>query len=125
MNHDASFMRTSNHGHETRGFSSFNLWRVRQLYIEYSSREFLAQAAPELEKAHGKFLAQPVPEIASPTGAISHASQKTLNEQPTGSSASPEADAHSAFLPVREVIAAVPWGHHIELLKYCPFPGAK
>lgn len=32
---------------DLRGFSSFNLWRMRQLYIEYSSPEFLAQAVPE------------------------------------------------------------------------------
>jgi len=45
--------------------SSFNLWRMRQLNLEYSSSEFLAQAVPELEKPFGKFLAQPVPELAS------------------------------------------------------------
>jgi hypothetical protein len=31
-----------------RGFSSFNLWRMRQFYLEYSSAELLAQLVPEL-----------------------------------------------------------------------------
>jgi hypothetical protein len=34
------------------GLSSFNLWRMRQIYIEYSSPEFLAQAVPEMARAH-------------------------------------------------------------------------
>ena len=50
---------------ELQGFSSFNVWRMRQIYLEYTSAEFLAQAAPVLEKESRKFLAQPVPEIAS------------------------------------------------------------
>jgi hypothetical protein len=33
------------------GFSSSNLWRMRQLYSEYSTPEFLAQLVPELKKA--------------------------------------------------------------------------
>ena len=28
---------------DMRGFSAFNLWRMRQLYLEYSAPEFLAQ----------------------------------------------------------------------------------
>ena len=35
------------------GFSSSNLWRMRQLYSEYFSPEFLAQLVPELKKNGG------------------------------------------------------------------------
>ena len=50
-----------------RGFSPFNLWRMRQLYLEYSASEFLAQAVPELKKHDGAFLAQVVPETSAKT----------------------------------------------------------
>ena len=43
------------------GFSPFNLWRMRQLYIEYSAPEFLAQAVPEMKKRGSLFLEQAVP----------------------------------------------------------------
>ena len=44
---------------ELRGFSPFNVWRMRQLYLEYTSSEFLAQAVPESSKPTSKFPAQP------------------------------------------------------------------
>ena len=70
----------------TTGFSSFNLWRMRQLYLEYTSPEFLAQVAPEIKRSdsnnprraasepseqlvvidQGLFLAQLVPELLCP-----------------------------------------------------------
>jgi predicted nuclease of restriction endonuclease-like (RecB) superfamily len=63
------------------GFSAFNLWRMRQLYVVHSSPEFLAQLVPELQKASSaepkQILAQLVPEL----------------------------------------LATIPWGHHVELLK--------
>ena len=64
------------------GFSAFNLWRMRQLYIVHSSQEFLAQLVPVIQKASSageprQILAQRVPEL----------------------------------------LAAIPWGHHVELLK--------
>ncbi len=64
------------------GFSVFNLWRMRQLYVVHSSPEFLAQLVPEMQKASSnrkasQILAQLVPEL----------------------------------------LAAIPWGHHVELLK--------
>jgi predicted nuclease of restriction endonuclease-like (RecB) superfamily len=90
---------------DMRGFSSFNLWRMRQLYLEYSSPEFLAQAVPELGKSRGRFMAQAVPELARRSGS-------TKRDQ---------------FLSqfVRELLAAVPWGHHVELLKKIKVPAAR
>lgn len=60
------------------GFSPFNMWRMRQLYLEYSSSDFLAQLVPE-----------------------------SLEDN------------------VVEVICAVPWGHHVELLKKVKDPAAR
>ena len=91
-----------------RGFSSFNLWLMRQIYLEYSSPEFLAQAAPELEKTRGKFLEQAVPELVSPAPAAKPARPGSILEQ-----------------VVQELVAAVPWGHHVELLKKVKGPASR
>ncbi len=92
---------------EMQGFSSFNVWRMRQIYLEYTSAEFLAQAAPELKKLGGNFLAQAAPEIDSPG--------KDAVSDP----------AEILAQAVRELAAAVPWGHHIELLKKIKDPTAR
>jgi hypothetical protein len=75
---------------EMRGFSPDSIWRMRQFYSEYADVSFLEQAVPEIERRVGKRLEQAVPE-------------KTVDE----------------FLSrfVREMLAPVPGGHHVELLK--------
>lgn len=80
-----------------RGFSSCNVWLMRQIYLEYTAPEFLAQAVPESAGPRGELLSQSVTEI----GAL-------------GPSGRP-----SPFLeqPVQEILTPVPWGHHVELLK--------
>ena len=52
------------------GYSINNLWRMRQLYSEYSNPEFLARTVPEIKNipnrliaSHLAFLGQAVPEI--------------------------------------------------------------
>lgn len=92
---------------DMQGFSVFNVWRMRQIYLEYTGVEFLAQAVPELRKL--KILAQPVPEIVS-------SGPKPILEQ-----AAPEGLTHA----VRELAAMVPWGHHVELLKKVKEPAAR
>ena len=64
------------------GFSAFNLWRMRQLYIVHSSPEFLAQLVPVTQK---------------------------------GSSAREPKQILAQLVP--ELLATIPWGHHVELLK--------
>lgn len=88
-----------------RGFSPFNLWRMRQLYLEYSASEFLAQAVPELEKHGGAFLARAVPETSA-------------------KAVEPGRDELLARL-ARELLAFIPWGHHVELLKKVKAPAAR
>jgi len=78
---------------DMRGFSSSNLWRMRQFYIESSAPEFLAQAVPETE--------------ATAEG-THRCGRKAIMEQ-----------------AVRELAAAVPWGHHVELLKKIKDPLAR
>lgn len=92
---------------DMRGFSNPNVWRMVQLYSDYSTSEFLSQAVRELKKVGktpfleqpvqesggGAFLGQPVPEILSQA--------------------------------VRELVAAVPWGHHSNLLAKIADPAAR
>ncbi len=107
---------------DMRGFSADNLWRIRQFFAEYSGPEFLEQAVPELRggrhnspklsqvvrgpaKVSGKFLEQAVPEMP----------------RSTADAQTPEFLAQA----VRDLVVAVPWGHHIELLKKVKAPAAR
>jgi hypothetical protein len=110
---------------DVRGFSAFNLWRMRQLYLEYSSPEFLARAVPELTNRRRKFLAQAVPEITLPAATTQAAAilEPTVPEL-IGS----HATAQNAEIPAqvaREFLAVVPWGHHVEMLKKIKAPAAR
>ena len=92
---------------DMRGFSNPNVWRMVQLYSDYTAPGFLSQAVRELKRMAGKpflersvqesgdgeFLEQPVPEILSQA--------------------------------VRELVAAVPWGHHANVLAKIADPAAR
>ena len=83
------------------GFSQANIWRMRQFHMLYSSDAILAQAVRELKsRVPGQeapsFLEQAVPEGT---------------KAPTGSAESP-----NLAQVVRDLVAAVPWGHHVLLL---------
>jgi predicted nuclease of restriction endonuclease-like (RecB) superfamily len=83
---------------EIRGFSLANVWRMRQFHMLYSSDAILAQAARDFDngaawqKAHS-FLGQAVPK------------RETAAE-----------DRPTLAQVVRELVADVPWGHHVLLL---------
>lgn len=85
---------------DMRGFSADNIWRMRQLYTEYSDPAFLEHVVPELPNLP-KLLEQPVPERRG--------------------------KARVGFLSqiVRELAACLPWGHHIEILKKTTTPAAR
>jgi len=78
------------------GFSSDSVWRMRQFYAEYAGAEFLEQAVPEIKRLGG-FLERSVPE--SPPEAVAVGPAEFLAQL------------------VRELLARVPWGHHVEILK--------
>lgn len=106
---------------DIHGFSSSNVWRMRQIYFEYTSQDFLAQAVPELEKLQNAILAQAVPELEKPTGKLIVSQKVPSKNVQVLSRIDPEFLAQA----VRELIAAVPWGHHIELLKKVKSPAAR
>jgi len=89
----------------TTGFSSFNLWRMRQLYLEYSSPEFLAQAVPEIKMPDGNKPRQAVPETSGEPGFIDQ--------------------DHLLAQLVPELLCPVPWGHHVEIIKKIKSPAAR
>lgn len=97
---------------DMRGFSRDNLWRMRRFYKEYTCPEFLEQAVPELENRGRDFLAQVVPEIGP--AVKSNELTPTFLEQPV---------QESEFW--RQLVAKIPWGHHIELLKKVKAPAAR
>lgn len=70
----------------TSGFSAVNLWRMRKLHETYTTPEFLSQL---------------VTEMAIPSRAVADASGKR---------------AAKLSQAVREMVVAVPWGHHVNLL---------
>ena len=88
------------------GFSADNLWRMRQFYLEGTNADFLTLLGPSVA---GAFLEQPVPEIGEE-------GKSGILEQ-----AVPERQVQTA----RELMALVPWGHHVELMKKVKSPDAR
>ncbi|PWB82318.1 MAG: DUF1016 domain-containing protein [Candidatus Methylomirabilota bacterium] len=111
-----------------RGFSVANLWRMKQVYLVYTSPEFLAQAARELKKMHGQSPAQAVPDIISPDAARAQTEKTAILQQPVE-----ESTAHADFgkspeflaQAVRELVASIPWGHHVFMLGKLVAPAAR
>jgi hypothetical protein len=89
----------------SQSFSPDNLWRMRQFYLAYSAPEFLGQAAPEKQRTASMdlktaILGQPVPE--------------------TG-----QAIVFHRQSPILDLLAAVPWGQNLLILKKCTDPAAR
>lgn len=90
---------------DMQGFSPQNVWRMRQLFLDHSSDEFLSQAVRELPKSSKhQFLRQPVADSPSDAG-------------------NPKTEVLSQA--VRELVAAVPWGHHANVLAKLTAPAAR
>lgn len=92
-----------------RGFSAANLWRIRQLYVAMSAPEFLAQAVRELGPAER---ARKRVDLSTENARTSRAlnSRQVRGQRPLSH--------HDPILAqaVRELVAGVPWGHHVLLL---------
>jgi predicted nuclease of restriction endonuclease-like (RecB) superfamily len=92
------------------GFSTANIWRMRQFCDYYLGERFLAQVALQFRSGimpynKGTILAQTVREIGP----------------------APEGTVNIDFLSqlVREMVAAVPWGHHINVLAKLNDPASR
>jgi predicted nuclease of restriction endonuclease-like (RecB) superfamily len=93
---------------DMRGFSGRNVWDMKRLYLAWSEPEFLQQAVAELRRKPGLsgFLPQAVAEMG----------RAEIPQQPAE-----ETLSH----PVREWVAAVPWGHHRFILDKLSDPAAR
>jgi predicted nuclease of restriction endonuclease-like (RecB) superfamily len=85
-----------------RGFSADNLWRVRKFYAEYANPAFLEQLVPEMP-------------------AVRRRPTKACLRSPVAVVPAPE--VLERF--VHGVLSAVPWGHHIEIMKKTGIPAAR
>ncbi len=95
---------------DMRGFSNPNVWRMVQLYSDYTVPGFLSQAVRELKRETGMaFLGQAVPEsgVAATDPILEQAVPEILSQA------------------VRELVVAVPWGHHANLLAKIADPAAR
>jgi predicted nuclease of restriction endonuclease-like (RecB) superfamily len=106
---------------DMRGFSADNLWRMRQFFAEYSTQGFLERAVPEMKKPRRKSLEQVVPESVLPDSANLKPGQNQIWPQAVAKFEGSAAPAD--FL--RQLVAEVPWGHHVELLKKIKAPAAR
>jgi len=93
----------------SHGFSVQNLWRMRQFYATYALPDFLAQVAREMKAASN---ADVVPILSQAVRELEKASP---------------ADQQEANLSqaVRDLLAAIPWGHHVNLLIKVKDPAAR
>lgn len=82
----------------TTGFSAASLWRMRQFHERYAAPEFLAQLVRESER-----------------GAKRTSRARAL----------PPADDRELAQAVREMVEAVPWGHHVNLLSRLDDPAER
>lgn len=92
---------------EMRGFSANNLWLMRQFHLEYSNATFLEQLVQEADNGRRPLLAPAAPETP-------------ISELTTGRSRSPVLEQL-----VQELLPAVPWGHHVEIVKKVKAPAAR
>jgi predicted nuclease of restriction endonuclease-like (RecB) superfamily len=102
-----------------RGFSSRSIWEMKRFYVACTEPDFLQQLVAESQKTRGAghfdFLQQAVADLA--------VTRNQPLEQPvpesggsTKNSILGQAVSETLSQAVRELVAAVPWGHHVLLL---------
>ena len=93
------------------GFSPRNVWYMRRLYEAYSAPEFLAQVAREMSKRRANsILQQPAAELGD----------SIIWLQPVAKSSD-----DNAIQFLQQLVAEVPWGHHLLMLDKLNVPAAR
>ncbi len=90
------------------GFSANNLWLMRQFYSEYSAATFLEQLVQEMAKEKRRLPRQSASEMPPRDHASAPSQPSAILEQ-----------------LVQELLPAVPWGHHVEIVKKVKAPAAR
>jgi predicted nuclease of restriction endonuclease-like (RecB) superfamily len=87
----------------SRSFSADNVWRMRQFFLAYDDVSFLGQAVPKSISAQSLLLASRQPVVLGRPVPESHAKSHAVATESTALSL--------------ELLATVPWGHHLLILK--------
>jgi predicted nuclease of restriction endonuclease-like (RecB) superfamily len=89
----------------SQSFSPDNLWRMRQFYLAYSTPEFLGQAVPEIRMmTHADVKPAILGQAAPETGLAMNFDRQTI---------------------ILDLLAAVPWGQNLLILKKLTDPAAR
>jgi predicted nuclease of restriction endonuclease-like (RecB) superfamily len=92
----------------SRGFSSDNVWRMRQFHLAYSDSPFLGQPVPEMASAKTGTDRSTIPGQAAP------------ETSPAGISID-----SGATTPSLELLIVVPWGQNLLILRKLTDPAAR
>ena len=93
------------------GFSPRNVWDMRRLYATYTTSEFLAQAAREIDHGEeGQILRQAVAEFGGDTKRLQAAAKLTESK---------------VIELLRQLVAEVPWGQNLLILNKLSDPVAR
>ena len=90
-----------------KGFSANNLWLMRQFYTEYKASASNTSEVPIAAHPGADFL-----EASDLEQPVQDPSDRDLSHSGTGLAANPSLEQH-----VQDILAPVPWGHHVEILK--------
>lgn len=93
------------------GFSPRNVWDMKRLYEAYTSPDFLSQVVIETSrKPQRPILRQPVAELSQP----SNRPQAVAKSEPA-----------EEIVILRQLVAEIPWGHHLLILNKLTAPAAR
>jgi predicted nuclease of restriction endonuclease-like (RecB) superfamily len=109
---------------DMRGFSARNIWDMRRLYAECTNALFLAQTVREM--MHGQeapILRQAVAELSVKSRREKAKSPDTKDPMVLQPAAPYQQTAVIDF--VRQLVAEIPWGHHLLLLNKLADPAAR
>jgi len=105
-------------------FSPDNLWRMRQMFTEYTSHKFLEQLVYEIKNTNSVFLGQAVPEIEKSGSELLGQAVPEI-EKPTDNSEKQSNINKLDLSWIRKLVAAVSWGHNILIMKKCKNPAER
>lgn len=93
------------------GFSPRNVWDMKRLYEAYTSPDFLSQVVRETSrKSQRPILRQPVAELLQPSNRPQAVAKLESAEE---------------IVILRQLVAELPWGHHLLILNKLSAPAAR
>lgn len=114
---------------ELRGFSADNLWRMRQFHSEYTDPDFLEHLVPEMAHYPRAILPPSTAGLLNTERIQADTRPATLEQSvPESLRADALADPRRARVLqqlLQDLLPAVPWGHHLEILKKAKVPAAR